>query len=164
MIRDNWIQIEEYRGFTIYFNKEEDKFICDHDAADVQGKKASYSAVKKFVDDFIKENDTFNPVLLQKRERWGGGALQDNRAKLIGVRKDGRFVAEDEKGDKFQIGRYEMDQWVIFNEDNIEIEKEAREIEFQIDSLRKKAEITRKRMKATTLEQYIIKMGLKVPS
>lgn len=164
MIRDNWIQIEEYRGFTIYFNKEEDKFICDHDAADVQGKKASYSAVKKFVDDFIKENDTFNPVLLQKRERWGGGALQDDRAKLIGVRKDGRFVAEDEKGDKFQIGRYEMDQWVIFNEDNIEIEKEAREIEFQIDSLRKKAEITRKRMKAITLEQYIIKMGLKVPS
>lgn len=164
MIRDNWIQIEEYRGFTIYFNKEEDKFICDHDAADVQGKKASYSAVKKFVDDFIKENDTFNPVLLQKRERWGGGALQDDRAKLIGVRKDGRFVAEDEKGDKFQIGRYEMDRWVIFNEDNIEIEKEAREIEFQIDSLRKKAEITRKRMKAITLEQYIIKMGLKLPS
>ena len=53
------IKIEDYRGWSIEFDTEKESFYCHSEQYDRDETKKSYSSVKKFVDDFIKDNFTF---------------------------------------------------------------------------------------------------------
>lgn len=97
------ILIENYRGFNIEFDVNYEKFQCETE--DGHSKESqSFSAVKKFIDDFKKANQEFKEFWVEKNpEGFYGKTL-----KIIGFRKDGRFVGENEKGDKEQISDHSL--------------------------------------------------------
>ena len=107
------ILIETYRGFDIEFDTNCEKFqcICTEENAK---ESTSFTAVKKFVDDYKKTNQDFKPFWVEPTpERYKSGKL-----KVIGVRKDGRFVAEDSKGNKGQISDYDLKDYMLLKSEN----------------------------------------------
>lgn len=118
------ILIENYRGWEIYFDTEKETFYTYSNQYDNQQTKKSYASTKKFIDDYIKENQSFKPIKVQKMK------TMYNDAKfltLIGLRKDGAFMYEDEKGEKAQLSKYDEKEFFVVNPKNdvyfIELER-----------------------------------------
>ena len=107
------ILIETYRGFDIEFDTNCEKFQCICTEENVK-ESTSFAAVKKYVDDYKKANQDFKPFWIESvPERYKRGKL-----KVIGVRKDGRFVAENSKGDKIQISDYDLNDYMLLQPEN----------------------------------------------
>lgn len=107
------ILIETYRGFDIEFDTNYEKFQCICTEENVK-ESTSFTAVKKYVDDYKKTNQEFKPFWVEPTpERY-----KTEKLKVIGVRKDGRFVAENPKGDKIQILDYELNDYMILKPEN----------------------------------------------
>ena len=105
------ILIETYRGWDIYFNTQEEEFYTQSNEYDKEQVKKSYSSTKKFIDDFIKENNEFKPIRVQKMPSYYSN---DEKITLIGLRKDGAFVYQDEDGNKKQLSSYnECDYFLV---------------------------------------------------
>jgi hypothetical protein len=107
--------IETYRGWDIYFDTESEEFYTVSNQDDYQKTKKSYSTTKKFIDDYIKDNQSFKPILVQKMK-----TIYSNERfiTLIGIRKDGAFMYEDEKGIKAQLSKYEEKDYFVVNNQN----------------------------------------------
>jgi hypothetical protein len=106
------ILIEKYRGFEINFNPDEEVFhsiINDED-----GKRSkSFSAVKKAIDEYIKENENFEPfyvINISNFQREFGEKL-----KIISIRKDGRFMFENKKKEKEQLSLYHEKKYILYD-------------------------------------------------
>lgn len=93
------VLIENYRGFDIWFDTEKEIFYAASDSQDVGKEKRSYSSAIKYVDDFIKENSVFEPF-------WAI-SIDGKKAKIVGIRKDGYFVKENEDGSKSQFSSWD---------------------------------------------------------
>ena len=107
------ILIETYRGFDIEFDTNCEKFQCICTEENVK-ESISFATVKKYVDDYKKANQDFKPFWIEPvPERYKSGKL-----KVIGVRKDGRFVAENSKGDKIQISDYDINNYMLLKPEN----------------------------------------------
>ncbi len=109
------IKIENYRGFEIFFKPEKETFYLCSDSWNDQNTKKSFAACKKYIDDFIKDNNDFKSVWVEKPQ-WGNPGTV--KRKLIGIRKDNRFVYEDEQGEKCQISEYEEKDYILVNPEN----------------------------------------------
>jgi len=107
------ILIEKYRGFDIEFDTNCEKFkcICTEENAK---ESTSFTAVKKFVDEYKKTNQDFKPFRIEPTP----DGYKNSKLKVIGMRKDGRFVAENSKGEKNQISDYDLDRYMIFKPEN----------------------------------------------
>jgi hypothetical protein len=44
--------------------------------------------------------------------------IVDGKIKVVGIRKDGRFITEDSNGNKKQLSDYEINRYMLFNSDN----------------------------------------------
>jgi hypothetical protein len=129
------IFIENYRGWDISFSPADETFLAYSNDFDESNIKKSFSATKKYIDDFIKENNNFKPVWVEKLDRsW----RKDKKIKLIGIRKDQRFVFEGEKGKIEQLSEYSEKDYFIFNPDNQKYYDEIDAIEKEMDALQKK--------------------------
>lgn len=148
------IFIEKYRGIDIEFETDNGKFqcICTEDSAK---ESASFESVKKFIDDYKKTNQDFKPFyIITTPDSW----KKEQKLKVVGVRKDGRFVAENKDGVKEQISDYSLNDYMIYNPDN--------DILFEsLSALRDKEEQQRlenksirdeiiSKMKVVTLKEY----------
>ena len=100
------VLIENYRGFEINFDNETELFSCSIDSGYKKGSK-SYSSIKKYVDDYIKDNTEFKPF---KAVNIDNGELIN----VIGIRKDGRFNYEDSKGKKHQLSDYHEKYYIVY--------------------------------------------------
>jgi hypothetical protein len=140
-------QVDTYRGWDISFDTEKQTFYTVSDHYDRSETKVTYNAIKTFIDDFIKENNEFKPVLIEKLGSWG----DKHSTKLIGIRKDGRFICEDAKGKKGQISQYDEKDYFIVNSLNEPIFKAMQECEVKIQTLREEKD---------ALGKTIIKKGL----
>lgn len=109
------VKVENYRGWDISFDTEKENFYAESDEYDRGETKKSFAAAKKFVDDFIKENLDFKPVWV---EVTANSYRDAKKIKLIGIRKDGRFVYEDEKGEKQQMSDYNEKDYILCNPEN----------------------------------------------
>jgi hypothetical protein len=89
------VLIENYRGFDIWFDTDNEIFYAASDSQDVGKEKRSYSAAIKYVDDFIKENLVFEPFWVVNTE--------GTKKRIVGIRKDGYFVEEKSDGSKSQF-------------------------------------------------------------
>jgi hypothetical protein len=69
----------------------------------------SFASTKKYIDDYIKENSSFKPVMVQKFETTFSSA---EIIKLVGIRKDNKFMYEDKNGKIKQLSTY--DEKIIF--------------------------------------------------
>ncbi len=129
------IHIEEYRGWDIYFNTQTEEFYTISNEYEKQVNKKSFSAAKKYVDDFIKDNINFERVTVVDRS--------GREIDLIGVRKDGAFMCIENGGEPKQFSKYDESSFFVKHETHSlvfeqvrEIEKEKKRLDKQIQELR----------------------------
>lgn len=140
-------EVDNYRGFEIRFDTDNETFECDID--DSRSVKKSYPAVKKFIDEYIKDNSEFKPFKVEPSANasWGG-----EFGTIIGIRKDGRFIIELPEGEKKQISDYEMDRYCLPNPVNEPIKKQISEINALIEQKRKDIEALKSNLVIKTLK------------
>lgn len=125
-------EVDNYRGYEIRFDTDNETFECDID--DSRSVKKSYASIKTFIDEFIKDNNVFKPfkVMANPLVSYGG-----KNGKIIGIRKDKRFIMETESGTKEQVSDYnEKDHWVV-TEKLIESLQEVQPLLSERDELKK---------------------------
>lgn len=105
------VKIEDYRGWEISFDTDNETFVAYSNFYDSDVKKQSYASCKKYIDDFIKENTHFKPLIVSAYRR--SETLQ--RIKIIGIRKDGKFISETPKG-KSSISGYDEKDYFIWDD------------------------------------------------
>ena len=116
------ILIENYRGFDIEFETSNEKFQCVCTEEDTK-ESNSFAAVKKFIDDYKKSNQDFKPFWIEPipDDGWTRKTL-----KVIGIRKDGRFVAENEKGEKEQVSDSDLSHYMLLKDENLMYSEELK--------------------------------------
>lgn len=145
------VQIEIYRGWSISFDTEKEIFYCHSDGYDRDESKKSFAATRRFIDDFIKENETFKPLWIEANPNMYASY---KKIKLIGIRKDGRFIYEDGKGDKKQLSDYSEKDYILYNEENDIYRIEAEKLEERIEELREQKKSILAKIKGMELTEY----------
>ena len=110
--------------------------------------KKSFISAKQYIDDFIKNNLEFKPVWIETPPNL---YRNHSKIKLIGIRKDKRFVYEDKDGNKKQLPDYCEKDYILCNEAN-----DAPYAE--LEECKKRKELIDEEMKV--IETKIIKVGL----
>lgn len=146
------IKIENYRGFDIEFETYNETFTCVV-SAEKRFEKESYSSIKKAIDEFKSKNADFKPfkVMTAPNEQYGG--IGSGIYEVIGIRKDGRFVYIDSKGEKKQISEYN-EKGVILYEPSFEpILVEIAYLETLVDEARENVKKAKQKIKGTKLTE-----------
>lgn len=113
------ILVKTYKGRFIFYDVDNDKFVCSIEFDDEKnGRESSRKSLKDImhrIDLFIKENSKFKPFLFF-RSRWGGDDIQVFNCSSI--RTDGRLVVH-EPNDKYKdtISLSGTDKMYEYNED-----------------------------------------------
>ena len=142
--------IEKYRGFDIFFDTHDEKFTFQEPDETVV--KPSYSALKKAVDDYIKENSTFVPFEMVANPLEHHYSSRPERIKVTGIRKDGRFVYTNTKKENVQISEYDERYWAQETPDNQEHILKIMALELEKDDINRKIDATKKKLKIVTLK------------
>ncbi len=109
------VLIENYRSWEIYFDTDKEDFYTVSNEYYTQQTKKSYASAKKYIDDYLKENQNFKPIKVQKMSSINNSA---EVITLIGLRKDGVFMYEDVKGNKKQFSKYDESNYFLLNPEN----------------------------------------------
>lgn len=85
------IFIEEYKGQSIYYNEDVDKFVCDIELNNnvKSSKRGSLKDLKKEIDSFVKENLNFKPFQFFEVQF---GSFKEMTCENI--RTDGKFIVK----------------------------------------------------------------------
>lgn len=102
------VEIEDYRDWTIYFDTIEERFYSVSQRDDTSKENRSYSAAKKAIDDYLKDNIEFKPF---KAMHKGHLEVID----IVGIRKDGRYITE-RNGKKEQLSSYDESRWIVWDD------------------------------------------------
>lgn len=141
--------IENYRGWDILFDTEKETFYAMSDEQDRGEHKKSFASAKKYVDDFIKENDQFKPFWVQGIP---DGWRDKKPVKVIGIRKDNRFVYESPKdGSQCQMSEWDEKDYMLINPENDVHFETIRVIDEQIEQLQQSKNEVRKLFKVVKL-------------
>lgn len=102
------ILIENYRGFKIEFNTDKSTFSSVLN--DYNKESKSFDAIKKDIDEYLKENQSFEPFMAIRKPdlTWGSETIE-----IIGIRKDGLFYYKNEKGEKNQLSKHSENSYFI---------------------------------------------------
>lgn len=154
------ILIENYRGFDIEFNKDYEKFQCII-TEDNTKESLSYSAIKKFIDEYKSDNNNFKPFWIERNFKTGN--VNEKRIKIIGKRKDNRFIYENDMGEKQQMRDYYLDDYILVFPENesgrnqlIELEKEEERQRLERNEKRKQILSTMKIITLSELKKTLI--------
>lgn len=149
------VLIENYRGFDIEFDTYYAKFQCIITDG-VEKESTSFKSVRKFIDAFKKENQQFKPFwILTAPTSWRPAG--EKTLKVIGIRKDGRFVAL--KGEeKVQISEYNEKDYMLKHPDNEPIlkalEELAKERSESVAEFSRRQTNLESKLNITTLRQF----------
>lgn len=122
--------IDNYRGFEITFDTDSATFSAWSDHFDTAFAKESYAVVKKGIDDHIKDNIEWKPILVQEVSNYTGKVSHlGSTLRLTGIRKDGKPTYQDEDGKKKAISKYDLRNYILFDKANEPIKKELGELE-----------------------------------
>lgn len=143
--------IENYRGFEISFDTDTEAFYGISDQYDKDFKKPSYASAKKFIDEFLKDNQNFKPFWVEGNpDSWSS----NSKIKIIGIRKDGRFIYEDLKGQKQQISQYDEKDYILPNPANDPIKQKLKDLRLQEHEIDKEIRETKTQFIIKTLEDW----------
>jgi len=143
------ILIETYRGVEINFEPEREKFTYTFDDSSFWDKQ-SFGQCKKSIDEWLKKNATFEPFYVMGDETW----LSDGKKlKIVGIRKDNRFVAENSKGEKIQISEYDENNYIEYLPENEPIYAKVAILKGDIDRINKEIDLARKSLKGKRLNK-----------
>ena len=134
--------ITEYRGWEIFFDTDKEEFYTVSNKYDKDNIKKSFAATKKFIDDYIKSNFNFKPILVQSEPSIFRGT---EIRKITGIRKDGDFMFEDKEGKPKRFSKYDERDYFLVNQDNdclleniLALELQSKGIDSQIKELKEK--------------------------
>jgi hypothetical protein len=144
------VLIENYRGWEIYFNTDEEDFYTTSNDFDRQQSKRSYAATKKFIDDFIKENTEFRPF---KIECMPSSYKNRDVKTIVGIRKDGAFVYSDKDGSKKQFSAYNEKEYFLVDPENDPIFKQIEEVKIKFLNIAFKEIMRLKVVKKVTVQE-----------
>jgi hypothetical protein len=143
-------EVDKYRGWEISFDTESEQFSAYSSIYDNEIKKASYATIKKYIDDFIKDNNHFKPF-----EVWYKPGSEKGILTIIGIRKDMAFVAENKDGKKFQISKYEEDSIIIPSEKTKAVYEEYYRLKrIAVQANKIASEYLEKNLTEPTIKQY----------
>jgi hypothetical protein len=144
--------IGTYRGYEITFDSENERFTYNLDPTSWR-EKQSYAACKKHIDDYLKANASFTPFKVRSTR---SGKVY----KIIGIRKDNRFIYENDKGEKDQLSDYNETDYILYQDEHESNYAQIAVYELEIDSLRNKIKEEHKKVNGTTLRdvkpKYIV--------
>lgn len=149
------VLIENYRGWEISFDTEKESFCCYSSNYDRDEKRQSFASTKKWIDDFLKENKTFKPFWVESKPNM----LNSGKLKIIGIRKDGKFLYEGKNGEKAQLSLYNEKDFILYNPENEKFKLEASELREQIEVLRQKISEALNKMDFVELSEYKKQLG-----
>lgn len=140
------VLIENYRSYDIEFDTDSCNFTTsiENDSKS----KISYDALKKYIDDYLKDNATFEPF---KVIGTPNGWRSSKRLTIVGIRKDGRFVGEDSKGKKEQLSDHDMKDFILDLPENDKYYAEKAILELERDNINKNIQTVLDKIKAPTL-------------
>ena len=143
------VLIENYKSWEIYFDTDKEDFYTVSNEYDKQETKRSYASTKKYIDDYIKENNVFKPIKVQKMP----SMFSDGEViTLIGIRKDKAFMYEDKDGNKRQLSDYnESDYFIVDSKNDVHFKRIA---ELAVERKKIDAEIKE-------IEKSVIKVDVK---
>jgi hypothetical protein len=144
------ILIETYRTWDIWFDTNSEKFIAENGLNENEKGKPSLTAARKFVDEFRKANAEFKPFEIVGISR----SYRGDQLKIIGIRKDGRYVAEDSKGQKQQISEYSEKDYGLPNADNSAALAEISRLENERDRVRELIQAEEQKLVSATLHDF----------
>jgi hypothetical protein len=142
------VTIENYRGIEIEFDTEQESFLAA--VADTGVKKSSFTSIKKAIDDYFKNNLTFPAFHI---ERTIDSYYPNEIRRIVGIRKDGRFVAETSKGTREQVSEYDERNWIVRNPDNDPVRAEISKLDVEIRNLETKKRELSARILSKTLKE-----------
>jgi len=146
------VLIETYRGFEISFDPTDEKFWYLSERYDKESSSKSFTAIKKAVDDFIKENKDFKPFWIENKLKSSFG--KEAKLKIIGIRKDGILVYENEKGEKEQLPKHSEGDYLIYDASNDNLRLEIAELENKVSSIHKEITALKAKQIGTPLTEY----------
>lgn len=150
------VTIQNYRGIEIWFNTNEETFQCDID--DSRSIKKSYSAVIKFIDDFRKDSENFKSFWIEpKPYRYDFG---EEKLKVVGIRKDGRFITEGKDGKKEQFPTYSEDSYILVDQLNDPIKQKLKDLENEQENLDKRRDNLMSGLIVKTIKDYRRDLGI----
>lgn len=144
------ILIENYRGWEIYFNSDSEEFYTVSNEHDTEKVKKTFASTKKFIDDYLKDNLNFKPFIVESE---GSAYSRKRTIKIIGIRKDGAFMYEDDKGEKAQLSKYDEKEYFLVNDENKPIFKEIEDLEEEGKKIS---------LKIKSAKSRLVKVGLDV--
>lgn len=148
------VLIENYRGFNIEFDTIESKFESVVSEEKVKESK-SFDAVKKFIDEYLKNNKNFKPFYVLNIPNTYESF---EKLKIVGIRKDGRFVYENLKGEKHQLSDHDLEYYMIQTESSINYLKKYKKETYRFKLLKhehdKKLEEIKNESDIITLTKY----------
>lgn len=151
------IKIETYRGVDIEFDTANERFVSIITDG-FEKETASYSAVKKFIDEYRKTNDGFKPFFVVERPSDNMFRDAHKAVRVVGIRKDNRFIIEKEDGRKDQMSSHDEENYILFKASNESKFAELRSIYAAFDKYRNDAIAKRKEviasMEIETLSDY----------
>lgn len=135
------ILIENYRGFDIIFEPSTERFSFSLDCGNWK-EKQSFSACKKNIDDFIKENERFEPFKIINKNC--------SIKEVVSIRKDGVFFCKN----GLRLDGFDEKYFYIYKQEFEEVILKIEELKNSINKLNKEIEIEQNKISGKTLEEY----------
>lgn len=145
------IEIEEYKGQTINYDDDADKFVCEITIEDnfKTSKRGSLKDLRKEIDQFIKENLGFKPFKALVKSEYETGNFSEIEVKAIRI--DKKFIVKMDWRDQ-QYGKKEAARLMKYDYDLV---KEQKQIE---DDYAKAGETRKQKLK--DLNQRLVPIDL----
>lgn len=129
------IFIEKYRGIDISFSTDREVFYCVVYDENTKESK-SWAAIKKQIDDYLKDNQNFKPFFVEPMPM-SYGFSEGKMYEIIGIRKDGRYISKDSEGNQSQLLSHEEGYLMVFDDRNSEHIAEIRKLMDDLSEYRK---------------------------
>jgi len=155
------IEIEEYKGQTIRYDDEADKFICDITIEDNFGKKkrTSLKDLRREIDLFIKENLNFKPFKVLVVDNYSEEKISEGLVKALRV--DGTLVVSVKNYNSWYVSRFNAEDCKRLRKFDPDILLEAKQEEASYDLLTKEHEERKKKIAEKLTKIDLTKYNLK---
>ena len=164
------MNIETYKGFEITLDTSTGKFTGDG-ATSRMGKEfesTSLKTLKKKINDFIKENQSFGAFKVRPKSEgntWDLKKLKDLTT-VKGVTSNKRLTIEKPDGRSATIGKHDINRYVIYNEEHNSFIDKALKIKAESDDAVKIANDKIKallgRLEEKPLTEFLKEAGIEV--
>lgn len=121
-------EIQEYKGQTIEYDDDDDKFLCDISIEDKNKtvKRASLSYIRKEIDQFIKLNAEFKAFECLVLDKYDSKDFEI--INVLAIRTDGKFITHKRGNESYKShsGKKDTKYWMVYDADIVQQREKLR--------------------------------------